>query len=156
MHGKSSVDRVAQLQQTDPLGRLLKGATNLGAAWRAGQRCLSGFSRICPCANPTDFCQIKLKWIKIAEEYHGGQPFGLSGYEPYYVIEAMTASQLRATRFDVIVELPSTIDDGARIRIGPGGSNWKTLLDLAALQDDDAALAVAVDAVVKLQKADRR
>lgn len=153
---KSSIDRISEIKKSDTPSRLVKGAENLGVAWRAGQRCLSGFSRICPCANPTDFCQIKLKWIQIAEEYHGGQPFGLSGYEPYYVIEAMTASQLRATRLDVIVELPSTIGDGARIRIGPGGSNWKTLLDLAALQDDDATLAVAVDAVVKLQKADRR
>lgn len=153
---KSSSDRIAEVKRSDTPSRLLKGAENLGVSWRAGQRCLSGFSRICPCPTPTDFCQIKLKWIKIAEEYYGGQPFGLSGYESYFVIEAMTASQLRATRFDVIVELPSAIDAGERIRIGPGGTNWQTLLDLAALQDDDAALAVAIDAVVKLQKADRR
>src|SRR5574342_1138932 len=149
---KSSADRISEIKKSDPPSRLLKGAENLGAAWRAGQRCLSGLSRICPCQTPTDFCLIKQKWISIAYEYYGGPPFGLSGYEPFYLIEAMTASQLRATRFDVIVELPSTVGAGDRIRIGPGGTNWQTLLDLAALQDDDAALSVAIDAVVKLQK----
>jgi hypothetical protein len=42
------------------------------------------------------------------------------------------------------------------VRVGHRGTTWRTLADLADLQDDDAALAVAVDAVIKLQRADRR
>jgi len=152
----NSADRVAQIQRSNTPARLLKGAENLGAAWRAGQRCLSGFSRICPCANPTDFCLIKLKWVQIAEEYYGGQPFGLAGHESYYVIDAMTISQFRATGLTAVVEIPMGPVSGEKIYIGPKGTHWGTIANLAQFQDDDAALAVAIDAIVKLQKADRR
>jgi hypothetical protein len=144
----NSADRVAQIQKSDLPSRLLKGATNLGEAYRAGQRCLSGFSRICPCATPTEFCQIKRKWIALAEEYYGGQPFGLGGNEPFYVVEAMTVSQFSATKLTATVEVPT----GERISVGNRGTTWRTIYDLGQLQDDDAALAVAVDAVVKIQK----
>jgi hypothetical protein len=161
----SSVDRVAEISKAAIPGRLLKGATNLGEAWRAGQRCLSGFSRICPCPTPTEFCQIKRKWIVLAEEYYGGPPFGLTGNELFYVVEAMTVSQFKATKLTAIVQLPiETVVQGNEagvvsstvVRVGHRGTTWRTLADLADLQDDDAALAVAVDAVIKLQRADRR
>jgi hypothetical protein len=158
----SSISRIAEIERSALPSRLLKGAENLGAAWRDGQRCLSGFSRICPCSQPTDFCQIKRKWIALAEEYYGGPPFGLGGNEPFYIVEAMTVSQFKATKLTAIVEVPAGVvtdtEVGLRtqIRVGYLGTTWRTLADLADLQDDDAVLAVAVDAVVKLQKADRR
>ena len=104
---------------------------------------------------PTGFCLAKKKWIGLVEEYYGGMPFGLSGYEPFYVIEAMTVSQFRQSGLTATVEVPySTVR--TTIRVGSQGTTWKTLVDLADLQDDDAALAVGVDAVVKLQKAEFR
>ena len=155
MESRNSLNRVAEIHRSAIPSRLLKGAENLGTAWRSGQRCLSGFARICPCPTPTEFCQVKLKWIALAEEYYGGMPFGLSGYEPFYVIEAMTVSQFRQSGLTATVEVPySTVR--TTIRVGSQGTTWKTLVDLADLQDDDAALAVGVDAVVKLQKAEFR
>lgn len=149
----STEDRIEAVKKSALPGRLLRGAEILGRLWRDGQRCLSGWARICPCPTPTDFCQAKVKWVAINDEYYGGPPFGLAGHEPYYVIEAMKVSQFRATGLTALVELPGAAES---LRIGVKGTTWKTLVDLAALQDDDAALAVAVDAVVKLQKADRR
>lgn len=156
MESKSTAGRIAEIQRSGTPARLLKGAENMGTAWRAGQRCLSEFSRICPCTNPTDFCQVKLKWIQIAEEYYGGQPFGLAGHESYYVIEAMTISQFRATGLTAVIEIPTDSFSGEKIYVGPKGTHWGTIANLTQLQDDDAALAVAIDAIVKLQKVDRR
>jgi hypothetical protein len=159
-------NRISEIQKSALPSRLLRGAEILGRLYRAGQRCLSGWSRICPCQTPTDFCQAKVKWVQVNDEYYDGPPFGLAGHEPYYVIEAMRVSQFRALGLTTLVHVPTrTVIDGTggvgvveseTIRVGVKGTTWKTLLDLAALQDDDAALAVAVDAVVKLQKADRR
>jgi hypothetical protein len=149
MESKGHSSRIAEIEKSALPGRLLKGATNLGTTWRAGQRCLSDWSRICPCVAPTDFCQVKRKWIALAEEFYGAPPHGLSGNEPFYVIEAMTLSQFRATGLTALIELPGA---AMPIRVGSRGTTWKTILDLAELQDDDAVLAVAVDAVLKLQK----
>lgn len=148
----SAADRIAEIEKSAIPGRILKGCKNLGDAYRAGQRCLSSWSRICPCQNPTDFCQIKVKIVRLMDEYYGGPPFGLAGHEPFYVIEAMTASQFKATGLTATVEPPG----GTQIKVGIKGTTWKTIIDLGALQDDDAVLAVAIDAVVKLQKADAR
>lgn len=146
----SVLARVEAAKKSAIPSRLLRGAEVLGRLWRAGQRCLSGWARICPCPNPTEFCQVKVKWIGLSDEYYGGPPFGLAGHEPFYVIEAMTVSQWRASGLTAVVEVPG----GEKIRVGVRGTTWKTLVDLAALQDDDAVLAVAVDAVVKLQKSE--
>jgi len=143
----NALERVLEVQKQNLFPRLGKGAGILGELYREGQRCLSGWSRICPCPEPTGF--------GLVEEYYGGMPFGLSGYEPFYVIEAMTVSQFRQSGLTATVEVPySTVR--TTIRVGSQGTTWKTLVDLADLQDDDAALAVGVDAVVKLQKAEFR
>jgi len=141
--------RVEAAKKSALPGRLLKGAGHLGRLYREGQRCLSGWSRICPCPTPTDFCQVKVKWVALADELYGGPPSSLAGHEPYYVIEAMTLSQFRASGLTALIELPGT---PVPLRVGAQGTTWKTILDLAALRDDDAVLAVAVDAVMKLQK----
>jgi hypothetical protein len=131
--------------------RLQKGASHLGRLYREGQRCPSSWSRVCPCQTPNDFCLVKRQWIQLLEEYYNGPPFGLSGNEPFYVIESMTVSQFRATGLTALVDVPHA---DTPIRVGVRGTTWKTLVDLAELQDDDAVLAVAVDAVLKLQKAE--
>lgn len=157
----STHDRILEIRKSELPGRLKNGAGILGELHRLGQRCISGWSRICPCPNPTDFCTAKRRWVSIADEYYGGPPFGLSGHEPFYVIEAMTVSQWHATKLTAIVEVPCGVvtdtDVGMRttIRVGVRGTTWKTLADLAMLQDDDAALAVSVDAVVKIQRSER-
>jgi hypothetical protein len=163
MESKSIESRIAEIHRSAIPSRLLKGAENLGTAWRSGQRCLSGFARICPCPTPTEFCQVKLKWIALAEEYYDGMPFGLSGYEPFYVIEAMTVSQFKVTKLTALIQIPVQVSVSEKevgviqseiIRVGYRGTTWKTIVDLSDLQDDDVALAVGVDAVVKLQKAE--
>lgn len=151
MLNMDTLDRIEAAKKSALPSRLLRGAEILGRLYRGGQRCLSGWARICPCPTPTEFCQAKVKWVGVADEYYGGPPFGLAGHEPYYVIEAMLVSQFRATGLTVLVEVPGGT---APIRVGVRGTTWKTIADLAALQDDDAALAVGVDAVIKLQKAE--
>lgn len=131
--------------------RLQKGASHLGRLYREGQRCPSAWSRICPCSTPNDFCLVKRQWIQLLEEYYNGPPFGLTGNEFFYVIESMTISQFRAAGLTASVEIPGA---SRPIKFGTKGTTWKTLLDLAALQDDDAVLAVGIDAVIKLQKAE--
>lgn len=131
--------------------RLSRGASHLGRLYREGQRCPSAWSRICPCSTPNDFCLVKRQWIQLLEEYYDGPPFGLGGNELFYVIEAMTVSQFRATGLTALVQVARDLPP---IRVGVRGTTWKTLVDLAALQDDDAVLAVAVDAVLKIQKSE--
>jgi hypothetical protein len=144
-----TIERVEAAKKSALPSRLLKGAGLLGQLWRDGTRCVSMWSRVCPCSPQNDFCQVKLKWIKLLEEYYDGIPFGLSGNEPFYVIEAMKVSQFRATGLTALVDVPHA---STPIRVGVRGTTWKTLVDLAELQDDDAVLAVAIDAVLKLQK----
>jgi hypothetical protein len=146
-----TTDRVEAAKKSALPSRLLKGAGLLGQLWKEGVRCVSLWSRICPCDPKTNFCEVKRKWISLAEEYYNGPPFGLSGNEPFYVIESMTVSQFRATGLTALVDVPHA---STPIRVGVRGTTWKTLVDLAALQDDDVVLAVAVDAVIKLQKAE--
>lgn len=131
--------------------RLQKGASHLGRLYREGQRCPSSWSRVCPCSTPNDFCLVKRQWIQLLEEYYDGPPFGLSGNESFYVIESMTVSQFRAVGLTALVEVPCS---QIPIRVGVRGTTWKTIVDLAELQDDDAVLAVAVDAVIKIQKSE--
>ena len=129
-------------------GRLLAGAKVLGELWRFGSQCRSGWTGICPCDEKTDFCDAKARWLALLEELHGGLPYGLSGNEGYLVLEAMTKSQFEATGLTIKIARPG---DRVPLRIGPKGTDFATIIDLAAI-DDDAELAVAHDAVVKLQE----
>lgn len=131
--------------------RLSRGASHLGRLWREKVRCVSLWSRICPCEVPNDFCLVKRQWIELLEDYYEGQPFGLTGNEQFYLIEAMTVSQFKSLGLTALVDVPTA---ETPIRVGVRGTTWKTLVDLAALQDDDAVLAVAVDAVLKIQKSE--
>jgi hypothetical protein len=147
----TTIDRVEAAKKSALPSRLLKGASLLGQLWKDGVRCVSLWSRVCPCEPKTSFCEVKRKWIALAEEYYEGPPHGLSGSEPFYVVEAMTVSQFRAAGLTALVEVPCS---QVPIRVGIRGTTWKTIVDLAELQDDDAVLAVAVDAVIKIQKAE--
>lgn len=128
--------------------RLLAGAKILGDLWRSGVKCQSGWSGICPCDEKTDFCDAKARWIGLLVELHGGLPYELSGNEGYLVLEAMTVKMFEATGLTIRIARPG---DRVPLRIGPKGTDFQTVIDLAAI-DDDAEQAVAHDAVVKLQE----
>jgi hypothetical protein len=141
-------DVIAAKQKAMIPQRLSTGAAVLGRLWRDGVRCRSEWSGVCPCAEPNDFCASKAKWLGLLREYHGGLPYGLSGAEGYLVLEAMTTGMFEATGLTLLVARPG---DRVPLRIGPKGTDFQTLIDLAAI-DDDAVQAVALDAVVKLQE----
>lgn len=143
------LDRIEAAKKSALPSRLLRGAELLGKFWKAGQRCISEWARICPCQNQTEFCQVKVKWVALADEFYGKPPWGMSGYETFYVVEAMTVSQWRASGLTALVQVPGREEF---IRVGIRGTTWKTLVDLADLQDDEVALAVGIDAVIKLQE----
>ena len=138
--------------------RLVRGATVLGELWRGGVRCLGEWSRICPCAagsGETDFCAAKRRWVGILVELCGGPPYvtpwnaphALSGNESFFVLEAMSRRMIEATGLTLRIATPG---ERALLRVGPKGTDFGTLLDLAAIPDgpdQDAAL----EAVVKIQ-----
>ena len=128
--------------------RLLAGAKVLGEFWREGVHCRSGWSGICPCDEKTDFCLAKARWLCILEELYDGLPYGLSGNEGYLVLEAMTVKMFNATGLTIKIARPG---DRVPLRIGPKGTDFATIIDLAAI-DDEVELAVAHDTVVKLQE----
>lgn len=153
------LDRIEAVKRSAIPDRLIKGAEVLGRLWRKGVRCVSLWSGICPCSQKNDFCTAKTKWLGIVREFYGGPPYALpwnfpyvlSGTEGYFLLEAMSRKMFEATGLTIRIARP---EDGVPIRIGPRGTNFQTIIDLAALQDDDAVLAVAVDAVIKLQKSE--
>lgn len=136
--------------------RLTKGSEVLGRLWRDGTRCRSEWSGICPCEAPNDFCVAKKKWLGLVLELCGGPPYAtpwnaplvLSGNEGYLVLELMSRKMFEATGLTIRIARPG---DRVPLRIGPKGTDFQTVIDLAAI-DDDAELAVAHDAVVKLQE----
>lgn len=128
--------------------RLVNGAAVLGRLWRENVRCLGNWSGVCPCQTKTDFCSVKAKWLGLLKEFHGALPYELSGTEGYLVLEAMTVKMFEATGLTILIARPG---DRVPLRIGPKGTDFQTIIDLAAI-DDDAVQAVALDAVVKLQE----
>jgi hypothetical protein len=136
--------------------RLTNGAAVLGRLWRENIRCLGSWSGLCPCPAPTDFCGAKAKWLGLIRELCGGPPYEtpwnspevLSGTEGYLVLELMSRKMIEATGLTIRIARPG---DRVPLRIGPKGTDFQTVIDLAAI-DDDAVQAVALDAVVKLQE----
>jgi hypothetical protein len=136
--------------------RLIKGSEVLGRLWREGTRCRSEWSGICPCEAPSDFCIAKQKWLGLVRDLCGGPPYALpwnaphvlSGSEGYLVFELMSRKMIEATGLTIRIARPG---DRVPLRIGPKGTDFQTVIDLAEI-DDDAVQAVAVDAVIKLQE----
>ena len=144
----SSLDRVEEIKKTAISARLMKGAEILGDLRRRGLLCSAGWSAACPCTPPSDFCLAKAKWAALYADLHEGED--VSGlFSEYGVIEAMTVRQWHATKLTALVEVPFSKKP---IRVGPRGTTWKTLVDLAALVDT-ADYAAALQSVLKLQGA---
>lgn len=155
-NSESIQETIAAKKRAMIVPRLIKGAGVLGRLYREGIYCLSQWSGLCPCPAPTDFCCAKLKWLGLIRELCGGPPYEtpwnspqvLSGTEGYLVLELMSRKMFEATGLTIRTARPG---DRVPLRIGPKGTHFQTIIDLAAI-DDDAVQAVALDAVVKLQE----
>lgn len=151
----SAVEVIRQQEKAMIPTRLVRGAEILGRLWREGVRCLGEWSGACPCVTKTDFCQVKESWLGLVKELVGGPPYDLpwnggyvlSGTEGWLVLEAMTVRMVKATGLTLKIATPG---ERALLRVGPKGTDFGTLIDLAAISpgpDQDAA----VDAIVKIQ-----
>ena len=146
----SKIGRIVRDRQRAVIpSRLLRGAEILGRIRKAGQFCVGEWSRTCPCDPRSEFCDAKLHWIELVEELHQGPPFGLQGQERFYLAEAMTIRQWEATGLTALVELPGLAKP---LRVGPRGTTWKTIMDLACVPEGDD-LASVLEAVQKIQEA---
>jgi hypothetical protein len=138
-------DRLKELQDEGLDDRLRQGAAYVGRLWRDGIRCRDSWSGLCSCGDlETAFCRGKKRWIQVLLDRHGLMwPYGLTGREPFAVIEAMTLSMFRASGLTAIADLP-----GAKspVKIGPKGAAWDTVRDLGAVEPgegrDEAIRAV--------------
>lgn len=129
------LDRIEQLKKGNLPARLGKGMEILAQLWRTGTRCKDGWRGSCSCAPaPTQFCQAKAKWIRLLQEFHGGYPYGLTGAEECFVIEAMSLSMVKISGIKILVEVP-----GARkpIKFGGDREEWDLLPELAAMDEDN-------------------
>lgn len=143
----SSADRVLEIQRAAIPARLRRGAEVLGRLWRAGQRCANSWGNGCLCGPAaTDFCAAKLKWLGLLIEFYGGHPWGLLGDEEFYVIEAMTEEQFKASGLTAIVEVQGACRP---IRFGARGTSWETLIELGILNGRERASAI--EAVLLIQ-----
>jgi len=130
----STLDRIEQIKKGALPQRLAAGAAHLGRMWKEGTKCKSGWRSTCTCGlDQNSFCRTKLKWISILQEFHGNFPYGLTGAEEYFVIEAMTLSSVKASGLVVLVDVP-----GARkpIKLGGDNENWNILNELAEMDED--------------------
>lgn len=142
-------DRIQELQIEALEDRLRKGAAFIGAQWRAGVRCASGWSGVCSCGPATNaFCRGKMRWVEILLERHKSWPYGVVPTDPFAVIEAMTVSMFKASGLTALVSAPGA---SAPWRVGEGGTEWQTIADLGAIEPGEA-LDQAVRAVDLIQK----
>ena len=149
MTTETILERIEKARRAGLSSRLMKGAAAIGELRRMGLFCSGEWSGTCPCNPRSDFCDAKLRWLGLVEDLHGGPPWGLTGFEKFYLFEAMTIGQWAATGLNARI-LPPTGNDS--IRIGPRGTDWKTftqLRDVYGTQEYPELLA----SVVKIQKA---
>lgn len=141
-------DRVEAIKKAALPQRLSAGAAHLANFWRAGTRCKSGWGSTCNCGlDQNGFCRTKLKWIGILMEFHDGLPYGLTGTEEFFVIEAMSLSAIKASGLTILVEVP-----GARKPLRLGGENeiWNILNELEAMDENDRPMFL--ETVVLMQE----
>lgn len=139
-------DRIAAAKKAVLPNRLDAGAEILGRLWREGTRCEKGWSALCHCSRPTDFCMAKARWCMILRELHGDWPNGVQPGDSYAIIEAMTLEQFDLTQVTVQVTGPK---DKPPIKIGKNGTSWWTLAYLAI--EEIGQNYQAWDDVVKIQ-----
>lgn len=93
--------------------RLVNGAKLLGSLWRAGDRCMNGWSVGCLDSAPSGFCEAKAQWIELARET--GRTIS---EEPFRLAVAMTDEELEATGMTLSIDIP----EYGPVRLGPKGS----------------------------------
>lgn len=138
----NTFERIAEIKKSAIGLRLDRGAEILGRLWRDGVRCASGWRASCACKPAeTDFCRAKMKWVALYIEHVGPENSSwLAFNEPYGVVETMSVRQALATGLTFLVKNDMTPKP---IKIGPKGTNWKTLVDLAQLDGDDLEQGIA-------------
>lgn len=155
-------DRIELAKRSVIPARLLRGAEVLGRLWRDEGKPPCGWKAVCDCKSKLEFCAAKLKWVDLAREYYQGDPWGLRGDEPFYMIEAMTNSQFKATGLTALVQVPTSfvedehgavgVKESEIIKIGAQGTDWGTLVDLGSIQNENERWT-AVNAVLRIQEA---
>lgn len=149
MSDLSVMERIRLARRAGLSSRLMKGAAAIGEIRRLGLFCSGGWSAQCPCSPRSDFCDAKERWLSLVEELHDGPPWGLTGFEEFYLVEAMTTKQWDATKLNIRIMPPTGHDT---ILVGPRGTDWgtiRTLSDFYGTQDYPEALA----SVVRIQRA---
>jgi hypothetical protein len=142
-------ETIAAKQRSMIPSRLLRGAAVLGELWRAGTKCRSEWSGICPCSTPNNFCIAKKRWLGLLLEASGGKyPYDLSGNEGFLVLECMDAKMFEATGLTIVLALPGV---RAPLRIGRHGTCGQTIMDLVAIPDGPERKE-AIEAVVMIQE----
>lgn len=141
-------ERVEKARRAGISSRLMKGAAAIGEIRRLGLFCSGGWSAQCPCNPRSDFCDAKARWLNLVEELHGGPPWGLTGFEQFYLAEAMTIRQWDATGLNLRIMPPTGRDE---IRIGPRGTDWGAIQALSELYGTQDYLE-AVEGVIRIQK----
>lgn len=96
--------------------RLLKGSTMLGELWKKQIRC-QNWSVDCSCETPTQFCEGKKLWLRLAVEDKREIDLG-----EYGILMTMTASELDATGLQVTVDLGEGV---GQVTVGGGKSTIK-------------------------------
>ena len=131
---QGDLDRIEELRRGGIKERLAKGAGILADLWRRGIRCGSGWRKDCICPLKNEFCGAKSKWVGLLAEHHAGIPYGLTGAEDFFVIEAMTPQMIKASGLVVLVEVP-----GARkpIKLGGRPESWDIFPELGVMDPDN-------------------
>lgn len=121
-------DRIEAAKRGALPGRLNAGAEILGRLWREGTRCEKGWSALCHCSKPTDFCMAKARWCGILRELHGDWPNGIRPGDPFAIFEAMSLEQVDLAEITAQITGP---EGKPPIRFGKNGTTLWTLVDLA-------------------------
>lgn len=144
---QDDLDRIEELRRGGIKDRLAKGARIMIDLWRSGVRCGNGWKKDCVCPVKNEFCLSKNKWVGLLAEHHAGIPYGLTGEEPFFIIEAMTPRLIQASGMVVLVEVP-----GARKPIKFGGKveSWDLLPELGVMDPDN--VPALLETVVVMQE----
>jgi hypothetical protein len=141
------LDRIEELRRGGIKDRLARGAGILADLWRQGIRCGNGWKKDCVCPAKNEFCAAKNKWVGLLVDHHAAVPYGLTGAEDFFVIEAMTPTMIKASGLVVLVEVP-----GARkpLKLGGDVQTWDIFPELEVMDPDN--VPGFLETVVRLQE----
>jgi len=151
--------------------RLVRGAKMLGESWRGGGRCALGWSALCSCPAPSEFCELKSSWVELVLDHAGlnREAFDtvatLDPEDAAWVILSMSIREFKASGITIVVRSPEWIrrtyreirtDDAPSeledLLFGSQGTKldltWPSLLEAIATADnaEDATTAWLVTA----------